>query len=100
MAEITSYSQDIIIYLQKKKGKTLRQIGDLMELSEPYIYNVKQGRKRLTLDRLKRLENALGIPIPQILLKSIGINNKDMSEEIKTQYTKLQQILISSTDLD
>lgn len=95
----TSYSQDIVIHL-KNQGRTLKEIGKLMKLSEVYISYVKQGKKRLTLDRLKLLEEALGISLPLLLLKSVGINKKEMSEDIKKQYTDLQKILILSKTLD
>ena len=99
MKNFSSYSADIVKYLQRK-GMTLKEIGDLMDLSEPYISCVKKGSKRLTLDRLRMLEEALHTPLPLILLQSIDITPNDMPKSMKTQYMKLKNALIISKRLD
>jgi len=94
----SSYSADIVSYLQSQE-KTLEEIGNLMQLSTAYVSYVKNGTKRFTMDRLKMLESALKMPLPLILLESIGITRKNMSKAMMHQYRSLQKILIISKKL-
>ena len=42
---------------------TLRQIGALMGLQESFICRVRKGERDFTLQRLQKLETALGKPL-------------------------------------
>jgi transcriptional regulator with XRE-family HTH domain len=88
-------SSDIVHYLQDE-GKTLKEIGILMGLSESYISYVKSGSHKFTETRLKKLEKSLGKPLPLILLQAV--NKQKIPKELKPQYEALKKILITSSN--
>ena len=83
-------SAKIILQLQKN-GMTLKQIGSIMGLSESYISYVKQGKRNLTIERLRKLEKDLKKPLPLIFLEATEGNL--IPNELKNQYVKIRQVL-------
>ena len=65
-----SLSADLVAYLRDSRGMSLRQIGELVDLSESYVSRVANGQRRFTLEHLDRFEKALGQPLPLLLLEA------------------------------
>ncbi len=65
-----SLSADLVAHLRDTQGMSLRQIGELVDLSESYVSRVANGQRRFTLEHLDRFEKALGQPLPLLLLEA------------------------------
>ena len=91
-----SISTDIIRQLQKK-GRTLKDIGKLMGLSESSISRVRKGDRSLTMLRLRKLEAKLNVPIPLLLLQAIDPTS--VPKELKAQYEALREIFTKSVEI-
>lgn len=67
-------SSNIVRYLQDREHMTLRQIGALMGLQESFICRVRKGERDFTLQRLQKLEAALGKPLTMILIEATPVD--------------------------
>jgi transcriptional regulator with XRE-family HTH domain len=65
----SSISASLVSYL-RDQGQTLREIGEMIGLSESFISRVAKGERSFTLDHLSAFEQALGEPLPALLLQS------------------------------
>ncbi len=63
-------SADLVRHLQAQ-GMTLRQIGERMGLSESFISRVANRKRSLTIEHLLRLQEAMGTPLPLLLLEAV-----------------------------
>jgi transcriptional regulator with XRE-family HTH domain len=91
-------SSNIIRFLQKKDEKilnkdekTLRKIGELMDLSESYISYVKKGERGLKLKRLLLLEKSLNMPLTELFMQST--KSGDIPKNLRHQYEQLLDII-------
>ena len=67
-------SQDVVNYL-RKQGKTLAQIGRILNVEESYISRVSSGTRNLTLTHMQRLARSLDMPLPELLLAATPLDN-------------------------
>ena len=65
----TSFSIRLVDLL-RQRGRTLKQIAEILELSESFMSRVSRGERSLTLEHLTRLEDELGEPLPLLLLEA------------------------------
>jgi len=86
----SSVSARIIDQLEKE-GMKKEQIGRAMGLSRSFISLVKNQRRSLTMDRLKRLEKSLNRPLPLLLLQAM--KEKSVTKELMPQYKQMRRIL-------
>ncbi len=83
-------SRDVVKYLQRR-GMTLRQIGEVMGLSESFISHVLHGRRSLTLRHLARLEKAERRPLALILMESA--DPESAPPELKAVYEAFRGLM-------
>jgi transcriptional regulator with XRE-family HTH domain len=88
---IDSIVSSRIIQVAQSKGWTLKKIAEATGLAESTVYYIKEGKRSLTLYRLRKLESALDIPIPKILLEAI--DSRELPEVLRSQYDQLRKIL-------
>lgn len=92
-----SLSSSIIRNLQKQENMTLKQIGQLMNLSESFMSYVRNGTRSLTMARLRMLEKSLKRPLPLLFLEAVDKNS--IPKSLQPQYKLLQQALNKSRQL-
>jgi len=85
-----SISYDVVRYLQKQ-NMTLKEIGKLMGLGESFISRVLHKQRSFTLRDLSRLENAIGKPLPMILLEATEVNS--VPKEFRKGYAAFRKVL-------
>ena len=83
-------SMDIVEFL-RKRGMTLRQIGELVGHGESYISRVARGERSFTIEHLMKLEKKLGTPLPVLLLTSI--DKKQVDRQLQPLYQHLRKLL-------
>ena len=66
----SSISTDLVAYL-RSKGKTLKQIGEMIGTGESFISRVGAGDRSFTLEHMEQFEQKLRKPIPVLLLESV-----------------------------
>ena len=93
---VTTLSSAIVTYLVKE-GLTLKQIGNLIGLSESFISYVKKGTRNFTIAHLGKLEKSLKQPLPLLFLQTI--DEKTIPKELKPQYKALRDALTKSAEL-
>jgi transcriptional regulator with XRE-family HTH domain len=77
---------------------SLSEIGELMDLDKSFVSRVRNGKKNLTIERLKKLERALDFPLPLLLLEAV--DQYSIPDGFKPHYEALRKVLIKSADLD
>ena len=87
---VTTPSSAIVTHLLKE-GFTLKQIGDLIGLSESFLSYVKKGKRNFTIAHLSGLEKSLKRPLPLLFLETI--DEKTIPKELKSQYKALRDVL-------
>ncbi len=70
----SSISASLVGHL-RGQGKTLREIGEMIGLSESFISRVAKGERSFTLDHLSAFEQQLGEPLPALLLQAMPRGN-------------------------
>lgn len=88
----TSFSSDIVNCL-RNKGKTLKEIGQLIGRGESFISLVANGKRNFTINHLLALEKAIGKPLPLLILEA---SKDSLSANMKSQYEDLKKIFESS----
>jgi transcriptional regulator with XRE-family HTH domain len=78
-----------IVKILNKEGRTLKEIGGLMKLSESYISLVKNELRSFTIERLSMLEKALKQPLPILIIKANDY--EDTPEELRPGYDILRK---------
>jgi len=68
---------------------TLKQIGDLMKLSESFISRVGNGQRKFTIKHLVLLEESLNFPFPLLILISRDENSIPL--KLRSAYKILAQ---------
>lgn len=76
---------------------TLRAIGALMGVKESYISCVKNGTRDLTIARLLKLEESLGIALPYLFAEAVDLES--VSQELRPQYNALRKTASKSKAL-
>lgn len=102
-----SLSEQIVSYL-RRQGRTLKEIAEMLDLSESFISRVARGERRLTTDQLVILERALRTPLPLLLMQvttcDTSENDADTSKDdvvgLLEKSSQLRQILRSELDED
>lgn len=88
-------SADIINYLNRHEGKTFKQIGKLIGVSESDISHIGKGRHCLTVERLMELEKSLKKPLPVLFVEAMS---ESVTEEMKPAYEELRRLLRRQSD--
>lgn len=83
-------SYDIVRYLQRQ-NLTLKEIGMMMGLGESFISRVLHKQRSFTLRDLSRLENAIGKPLPIILMEATETNS--VPRELRKGYAAFRRVL-------
>jgi transcriptional regulator with XRE-family HTH domain len=86
----SSTSASLVSYL-RGQGKTLRQIGEMVGLSESFISRVAKGDRSFTLDHLSAFERELGEPLPALLLQSM--RPRSLSARQQTAFDEALQLM-------
>jgi transcriptional regulator with XRE-family HTH domain len=73
------------------QGKTLRQIGEMVGLSESFISRVARGERSFTLDHLSAFEQQLGEPLPVLLLQTMS--RRDLTARQQATFDEALQLL-------
>ena len=89
-------SADLVKYLQSQ-GMTLRQIGEALDLSESFISRVAHRKRSLTIEHLLRLQEALGKPLPLLLLEATS--QDAVPAELAPLYEKAREVLAAGMEL-
>jgi transcriptional regulator with XRE-family HTH domain len=76
---------------------TLRQIGDAMGLSESFVSRVGNKKRGLTIERLLRLQDAVGKPLPLLLLEATSQDS--VPESLAPLYEKARDVLAAGMEL-
>lgn len=89
-------SAELVEYF-RRQGKTLREIGEMMDLGESFVSRVAKGKRRFTIDHLATLEKKLGKPLPLLLLETTPIES--VPEDLRNLYAELAQLLRRSGEM-
>lgn len=73
-AKQVSISADLVDYLRRQRGMNLKQIGELVDLSESFVSRVARRQRSFTVEHLEKFERALGQPLPVLLLEALWEN--------------------------
>lgn len=68
-----SLSADVVEYLRTVRDMTLKQIGDMLDLSESFISRVANKQRNFTQEHLERLERELGAPLPLLTIEALWL---------------------------
>jgi transcriptional regulator with XRE-family HTH domain len=90
-------SADLVTYLQAQ-GMTLRQIGAAAGLSESFISRVAHKKRSLTIEHLLRLQEALGKPLPLLLLEATSQDS--VPQQLAPVYEKAREVLAAGMALE
>lgn len=90
-------SADLVRYLQKR-GMTFRQIAETIGLSVPFISRVANKKRSLTIEHLLRIEDALGIPLPLLLLEVSA--QGAVPERLAPFYERARTVLSAGSELE
>ncbi len=90
-------SADLVKYLQAQ-GMTLRQIGERMGLSESFVSRVASRKRSFTIEHLLRLQEAMGQPLPLLLLEAI--TEDSVPESLAPLYEKAREVLAAGAELE
>lgn len=90
-------SADLVRYLQKK-GMTFRQIAEAVGLSVPFISRVANKRRSFTIEHLLRIEDALGKPLPLLLLEVSA--QGAVPERLAPLYERARDVLSAGSELE
>lgn len=55
----------------RRDGKSLRQIGEMVGLSESFVSRVAKGERSFTIEHLALFEEALGEPLPALIMQAM-----------------------------
>lgn len=80
-----------IVQVAQKRGWTLKKIAEAAGLAESTVYYIKEGKRSFTLYRLRKLETALEVPIPRLLLEAI--DSESLPKVLRVQYEQLCKVL-------
>ncbi len=80
----------LVAYL-REQGKTLRQIGEMVGLSESFVSRVAKGERSFTLDHLALFERRLGEPLSVLIMESVWARTIDA--EHKPAYDEALRVL-------
>ncbi len=89
-------SADLVKHL-RSQGMTLRQIADAMGLSESSVNRVINKKRGLTIQHLLRLQDAIGKPLPLLLLEATSQNS--VPEPLAPLYEKARDVLAAGMEL-
>lgn len=92
-----SLSALLIEYL-RGQGMTMREIGELIGVSESYISRVASGENNLTIDHLVSLERTLRRPLPLLLLEAC--RGQNVPAALKSHYERLVAVLSESGEIE
>ena len=90
--EERTISSDIVRFLQEKRGFTLKQIGNLMDLSESFICRVGLRQREFTLNDLLMFEKVLNYPLPLLILEAR--REESIPSELRIKYRILRVIFL------
>lgn len=79
------------------QGKTLREIGEHIGVSESFMSRVANGENNLTIDHLVALERALRRPLPLLLLDACRQNG--VPAGLRDHYERLVAVLSESGEM-
>lgn len=85
----SSLSARIVGYLLAQ-GKTLKEVGKSLNLSESFLSRVARGERRLSVEHLDRLEAAFGQPLPLLLLQASA---GEVPEQHRPMYSEALRLL-------
>lgn len=74
--------------LRQKKGFKQTDFADICGLSQSYLSSIEKGRKEPTLTILKRIANALSIPMPVLIFFSL--TQDDIAESKRDAFQILE----------
>lgn len=93
----TNLSADLVRYLQKR-GMTFRQIAEAVGLSVPFISRVANKKRSFTIEHLLRIEDALGKPLPLLLLEVSA--QGAVPERLAPLYERARTVLSAGSELE
>ncbi len=67
MDEISKKLGENLRRIRKEKGMTQERICDILDLDRGYISSIENGKRNPTLSTLKKLADALKIPVDELL---------------------------------
>lgn len=92
-----SLSADLVAYLRETRQMSLREIGEVVGLSESFVSRVANGQRRFTLEHLDRFEQALGQPLPLLLLEARWADK--VTDETRELFQEGMRLLRAASDL-
>ena len=70
-----------LYFLRKEKGLTVRELGDILNISYPTITNIENGKRGFSDDMLVQIANYFGVSTDYLLGKSDIRNPKEILED-------------------
>jgi transcriptional regulator with XRE-family HTH domain len=90
-------SSAIVRYL-RAQGHTLREIGQMLGLSESFISRVSKRQRSFTLDHLVKLEAAVGKALPMIILEATELDS--VPAQLRPVYEAFHHLFASSAGVN
>ncbi|HRX86372.1 MAG TPA: helix-turn-helix transcriptional regulator [Phycisphaerae bacterium] len=83
-------SSALVAYL-RREGKTLREIGEMVGLSESFVSRVANGERSFTIEHLALFEAALGEPLPALVMQAMWTH--DLRPEQQADFDTALELL-------
>jgi transcriptional regulator with XRE-family HTH domain len=74
---------------------TLQDIAAHLGVTKSFVSLVKNQKRGLTIDHLRRIELAIGYPLPLLLIESTDV--KKLPANLRTMYASTRRLLQQST---
>ena len=87
---------DKIRIRREEKGWTLKRLGEQVGLSDSYLSEIERGRIDPSVDTLRRLAEALDLPVPLLFAspdpRSLGTKIRDLRESLGLTQARLAEL--------
>jgi transcriptional regulator with XRE-family HTH domain len=84
------FSAALVAYL-RNQGRNLREIGEMIGLSESFVSRVSNGERSFTIDHLAHFEQALGEPLPALIMQAMWA--QDLPPRQQAEFDAALQLL-------
>lgn len=95
MTNINTYVGERIRFYRKAKKLTQAQLGEMVELPQPYVGDIERGERNISLDTLQKFLVALHIT-PSQLFENYDDNKQ--TKELSDMLNRVQFLLESRSD--
>ncbi|WP_413379090.1 helix-turn-helix domain-containing protein [Paenibacillus taichungensis] len=93
MIKINAFVGERIKSLRKSKGLTQANLGEQVDLPQPYIGGIEKGERNISLDTLQKLIEALDIT-PEELFRNYDNDHLSNNKEVHEILDRINELLV------